>query len=242
MIVAQPKPLDEICAMIEPYKKIMVLGCGGCVSVCLTGGEKEVGVLASSLRLRRKTEGKELEVVEMTIPRQCDYEYFDLMGSRLGEVEAVVNIACGIGTQMMVEKYPEALVYPGQNTTFYGTGASPGHWEEYCLGCGNCLLGLTGGICPVARCSKHLMNGPCGGSENGRCEVDPQNIACVWQLIYDRLKAIDRLDLMEEIMEAKDWSTAADGGVRHFDRDDVYPLDIKEGGSEEEPKEEPAQS
>ena len=228
MIVAEPKPLDEIIDFIAPYKKIMVLGCGGCVSVCLSGGEKEVGILASSLRLRRMKEGKELEVIEMTIPRQCDWEYFDMIGGRIDEPEAVVSIGCGAGVQALVEKFPKAIVYPGLNTSFLGVGVTPGHWEERCLGCGSCLLGLTGGICPVARCSKHLLNGPCGGSEKGRCEVDPKNIPCVWQLIYDRLSAIGRLDMIEKIMAPKDWSRADHGGVRHFDRDDLYPLEHKQ--------------
>lgn len=224
MIVAEPKPLDEICSMIEPYKKIMVLGCGGCVSVCLSGGEKEVGVLAASLRLRRKTEGKELETVEITIPRQCDWEYFDLMGSRLGEAEAIVCIGCGAGVQALVEKFPQAIVFPGLNTSFLGIGNSPGIWQERCAGCGNCLLGETGGICPVARCSKHLLNGPCGGSEKGKCEVDPVNIPCVWQLIYDRMVQLGTLSKIEAIMPMKDWSSASDGGVRNMKRDDLFPL------------------
>lgn len=236
MIVAQPKPLDEICAMIKPYKKVMVLGCGGCVSVCLSGGEKEAQVLASAIRLRYKTQGEEIEVVDMTIPRQCDWEYFDLMGSRLGEVEAVVCIGCGAGVQALVEKFPTALVYPGLNTSFLGIGATPGHWEERCQGCGNCILGETGGICPVARCSKHLLNGPCGGSEKGMCEVDQKNIPCVWQLIYDRMKTLGTLEKMDEIMPLKDWSTSTDGGVRAMDRDDLFPLEHKKQKEEEPAK------
>ena len=227
MIVAEPKPLEEIQGYIEPFNKIMVLGCGGCVSVCLSGGEKEVGVLASSLKLGRQIDGRKLEVVELTIPRQCDWEYFDMMGSGLDDVEAVVCIGCGAGVQALVKKFPKTLVYPGLNTSFLGVGETPGTWTEYCHGCGDCMLGETGGICPIARCSKHLLNGPCGGSENGTCEVDPKNIECVWQLIYDRLKSIGRLDQMERIIGLKDWSTGADGGVRKMKRDDVFPLEHK---------------
>lgn len=233
MIVAETKPIEEIYDFIEPYNKIMVLGCGGCVSVCLSGGEKEVGVMASALKLKRKTEGRELEVVEMTIPRQCDWEYFDLMGSRLDEVEAVVCIGCGAGVQALVKKFPTAIVYPGLNTSFLGVGETPGTWTEYCHGCGNCLLGLTGGICPVARCSKHILNGPCGGSEKGMCEVDPKTIPCVWQLIYDRLKEIDRLDLIEKIMDLKDWSSSSDGGVRRLEKPEVFPLEHKQQAKED---------
>ncbi len=236
MIVAETKPIEEIYGFIEPYNKIMVLGCGGCVSVCLSGGEKEVGVLTSALKLKRKIDGRELEVVEMTIPRQCDWEYFDLMGSRLDEVEAVVSIGCGAGVQALVKKFPDSLVYPGLNTSFLGVGEKPGVWVEYCQGCGSCVLGLTGGICPVARCSKHILNGPCGGSEKGMCEVDPKNIPCVWQLIYDRLKSIDRLDLIEKIMDMKDWSTATDGGVRRMENPEVFALEHKQQEDKEPAK------
>ena len=89
------------------------------------------------------------------------------------------------------------------------------------MGCGECVLDLTGGICPIARCSKSLLNGPCGGSQDGMCEVDPDNIPCGWQLIYDRLKSLGRLDLLEVNLPLKDWSTAHDGGVRTTERKDV---------------------
>ena len=226
MIVAEQKPIEEIAEMIKPYSKIMVLGCGGCVSVCLSGGEKEVGIMASALKMYCKTqENRDLEVVELTIPRQCDWEYFEQVGTTINDVEATVCIGCGAGVQALVEVYPDAIIFPGLNTGALAIGKVPGEWEERCHGCGDCMLGVTGGICPIARCSKHLLNGPCGGSENGKCEVDPKNIDCVWQLIYDRLKKIDRMDLMLKIIPMKNWSTGADGGVRRMTREDMAHLD-----------------
>jgi hypothetical protein len=139
-----------------------------------------------------------------------------------------VCIGCGAGVQALVEKFPDAIVFPGLNTSFLAIGASPGLWQERCAGCGDCLLGITGGICPIARCSKHLLNGPCGGSENRKCEVDPENIPCAWHLIYDRLERLGRLDAMAEIMLAKDWRTAGDGGVRSMLREDLVPLEHKD--------------
>ncbi len=226
MIVAERKPIEEILGMVSKYEKIMLLGCGGCVSVCLSGGEKEVGILASQLRMRRESEGRPLDILEATIPRQCDWEYIDMIGDRLGDVQAILCIGCGAGVQAIVERFPEAIVYPGLNTSFLGIGVSPGLWQERCAGCGNCVLGKTGGICPVARCSKHIMNGPCGGSESGRCEVDPANLDCAWTLIHRRLQKLGRLDFMYDISDPKDWRESSDGGVRTMHKDDVTPLEI----------------
>ena len=122
--------------------------------------------------------------------------------------------------QTLTEQFPEKITLPGLNTTFLGQPVEQGVWHERCQACGNCVLALTGGICPIARCSKSLLNGPCGGSQKGKCEVDP-NIDCAWQLIYDRLKALGRLELMMQINPIKDWSTSRDGGPRHIVREDL---------------------
>jgi hypothetical protein len=130
-------------------------------------------------------------------------------------------MACGVGVQFASEVFPGKRVVPALNTRFYGANLEMGVWAERCAGCGSCVLEKFGGICPIARCSKSLLNGPCGGSQNGKCEVDPQNIDCGWQLIYDRMKSLGMLDRLEENQPVKDWSAGRDGGPGKIVREDV---------------------
>jgi ferredoxin len=220
MIVAEQKPLDEIKQLVSGYDKVLVLGCGTCVTVCFAGGEKEVGILASSLRMATRLDGVQTEFLEATVQRQCEYEYNEAIAELLPQVDAVLSVACGIGVQTMNEQYPGIQTLPGLNTTFLGQPTEQGVWEERCQACGDCVLGTTGGICPIARCAKSLLNGPCGGSQEGVCEVDP-DMPCAWQLIYDRMSALGKLDLLLELNTMKDWRTSRDGGQRKAVREDL---------------------
>lgn len=220
MIVGERKPLAEIWQMVSRYQKLLVAGCGTCVTVCLAGGEKEVGVLTSTLELLAQQQNRDLKVIEKTIIRQCEKEMVRELEAEAKEVEAILSLGCGAGVQTIAEILADLPVYPGLNTSFIGIPEEQGVWSERCAACGNCLLDRTGGICPIARCSKSLLNGPCGGSQNGKCEIDP-GIDCGWQLIYDRLKALGQLDRLEEILPPKDWSANRDGGPRRVDRRDL---------------------
>lgn len=223
MIVADSKPLGEIFGFIQGYQKVLVLGCGECVTVCQVGGEKEVGVLAQALRLKAKTEGKQIEFLENTVRRQCDPEFVTPILDDLKGVEAVVTIACGVGCNFLADQDPDVPVFPGVDTSFYGATVEHGVWEERCAGCGKCILDLTGGICPIARCAKTILNGPCGGTNEGMCEVSsPENeIPCAWALIVERCKKLGTLDRLQEVLAPKDWSTARDGGQRRRIREDL---------------------
>jgi hypothetical protein len=121
--------------------------------------------------------------------------------------------------QAIAERYPDKPVYAGLDTAFLGILESRGVWTEKCAQCGQCVLADFGGICPVTRCAKKLLNGPCGGSREDRCEIDP-NTSCAWQLIYKRLKNIGQLDKLENTYDIKDWSKSIDGGVRKIVRED----------------------
>jgi ferredoxin len=215
MIVGEQKPLEEIKQLVSDYEKILILGCGTCVTVCFTGGEKEVGVLASSLRMATKIDGDPKLVDEATVQRQCEWEFLDSVKDEIERHDLVLSMACGIGVQAIAELFPDACVAPAVNTTFLGLPEEQGLWTERCGACGDCILDRTAGICPIARCAKSLLNGPCGGSQGGKCEIDPE-LPCAWQLIYDRLKAQGRLEQMMEIMPAKDWSHSRDGGPRRL--------------------------
>lgn len=220
MIVAENKPLAEIAELIKDYNKVLFLGCGGCVTVCLSGGEKETEIMATALRLKRKLEGKPLETLTYTLTRQCDPEYVASIENLVGQAEAIVSLACGVGVQYLAEHYPDKWVIPAANTKHIGGSIVHGVWEERCGLCGECILHKTGGICPIIRCSKSILNGPCGGSQDGHCEIDKET-PCAWQLIYDRLKTLNRLDLLTELQPPKDWSKARDGGPRKVVREDV---------------------
>ena len=220
MITAVRKPMDEILAYVKPYKQILLVGCNECVTVCAAGGRKEVGLLSSALQMAFMQSGKTLVVKEMTLERQCDPEYVEELVQYIDQVDAVLSMACGCGVQEIARRYKDKPVFPAVNTTFMGASERQGVWAERCQGCGDCVLGLTGGICPIARCSKRLLNGPCGGSTGGKCEVNP-DIDCAWQLIWDRLKALGIEDRYENIIPAKDWRTSRDGGPRKIIREDL---------------------
>ena len=220
MIVGEQKPLDEILELLGDAQKTLVLGCGTCVTVCFAGGEKEVGILASALRMKSKLDGHPIEADEATVQRQCEWEYIDPLKDQLKEYDVVLSLACGIGVQAMNERFPDVLTLPGLNTTFLGLPEEQGVWEERCQACGECVLGLTFGICPIARCSKQLLNGPCGGSQDGVCEVNPET-PCAWQLIWERAVAMGQVERLMEVQQPKDWSRGRDGGPRKIVREDL---------------------
>ncbi len=220
MIVAEQKTLEEMKQLIGDAEKVLVVGCGTCVTVCFAGGTREAELTATSLRMTSKLDGQPKEVSDITVQRQCEWEYLDQIEDEIKAADIVLSLGCGVGVQTIVERYPDTWVVPGLNTTFMGLPTEQGVWEERCAACGDCVLGLTGGICPIARCSKSLLNGPCGGSEDGHCEIDPA-VQCAWQLIYDRLNSQNKLHLIMEINEPKNWSTSRDGGPRRIIRDDL---------------------
>jgi len=219
MIIAERKPITEIKGYLTGHRRVLVLGCGGCVTVCLAGGAREVAVLAGLLRI-----AGEATISEATIERQCDAEFFESVKKEAEACDAILSMACGVGVQMAAQIFSSKPVYPALNTKFMGTNDGPGQWSENCLACGDCKLGIFGGICPVTRCSKSLLNGPCGGSSKGKCEVDPEHIECGWQLIYDRLRTLGRLDVLEKIEPPRDWSKTHAGGPRRLLRTDVANL------------------
>ncbi|HUW14510.1 MAG TPA: methylenetetrahydrofolate reductase C-terminal domain-containing protein [Anaerolineae bacterium] len=223
MIVGEQKPLQEIKELIGDGKKVLVAGCGTCVAVCFAGGEREAEILTSALNLSFQVDGQPKDIEEIMVQRQCEWEYVEPLADKIVEHDVVVSLACGIGVQTLVERFPDTWIVPGLNTTFLGMPQEQGIWVERCQACGNCILAVTGGICPVARCSKQLLNGPCGGSQNGICEVDP-DMECAWQLVYDRLSRMGRLDLMVAFQPAKDWSVSRDGGPRKIVRKDLLML------------------
>lgn len=219
MITAEQKPIDEIRGMMTPYGRVLVLGCGSCVAECAAGGEKETGALAAALRMAARMEGPDVLIHEKTLDRQCVKEFVLQLDEILDQYDVIVSLGCGAGVQAVAEMYPEIPVIPALNTEFLGETRDQGYWLENCLGCGDCMLYFFGGVCPLARCSKQLLNGPCGGSKDGKCEVDP-NVPCAWQAIIDRLSSFNALDRLETVYPPKKWSKKQGLGPRKIIRED----------------------
>ena len=205
MIVGERKTFEQIWDSVKNYNSVLVLGCGTCVAVCQSGGEKEVGLLASELRMKTQLEGKNIKIGEATITRQCDTEFFDSIKETVKEYDAILSMACGAGVQFSAEVLEPMTLIPALNTRFIGVTEKEGYWSERCRACGLCVLEKYGGICPMTICAKSLVSGPCGGSKNGKCEAS-QEKDCAWVLIYNRLKKQNRLDNLKTPVAVKDYS------------------------------------
>jgi ferredoxin len=220
MIIADRKPLSELLEMVKDCNRILILGCKGCVTVCNVGGTKEVGVLASILKIARKKEGRPLHVDEKTIERQCDPEYIAQVKDLVGQYDAVISMACGVGPQFLSEAYPDQRFFPAVNTTSFGGALGHGVWAERCAGCGTCVIHHFDGMCPIARCSKSLLHGPCGGSARGKCEISKE-VDCIWDMIVKKKMEKGRLEDLTKMKPNKDWRTARDGGPRRSVREEL---------------------
>lgn len=222
MIIGEMKPIEEILEMVRDYQKILIVGCKGCVAVCNAGGPKEVSILGSLLRIARRKQGRDIVADEEVLDRQCEPRLIEQLTESIqeGSYDAIVSIACSIGPQYIAEAFDTMVVLPGLNTSFMGGTIDHGIWGEYCAACGNCGIHNFGGLCPVTRCAKGLLNGPCGGSVDGKCEVS-KDMDCIWGLIYERLKNLGQVDRLRQLIGAKDWSTSLSGGPRKIIREDL---------------------
>jgi len=201
--ITEQKPFEEIQGLLQREKKVYLIGCGTCATMCHTGGSKEV----LEMKQRLTEIGKEI-TGWMIIPTACD----ELTGEALkeehqsvDEADAILVMTCAFGVQTVVRYNLDKPVYPALNTLFIGLEEVPAEFEERCSQCGDCLLGRTAGICPLTACPKGLVNGPCGGYRDGKCEVDPKR-DCAWVQIYQRLKKMGRLDELYAPQPLKDYA------------------------------------
>lgn len=193
MIVSRKKPTQDLLKMLAGVKKVGLVGCKSCASACAVGGEKECNELKALL------EEKGFEVVGIVLPDESCHKMLVRRDIKpLAEAEAIVSLACGSGCQTVADNV-KVPVYPANDTIFVGQTERVGIFHEMCRTCGDCVLGETGGICPMTKCAKSLVNGPCGGQKNGKCEVDPTN-DCAWILIYKRLEGLGLLHKMESTL------------------------------------------
>ncbi|MFZ7132750.1 MAG: methylenetetrahydrofolate reductase C-terminal domain-containing protein [Eubacteriales bacterium] len=209
MIISQQKPMDEIDEMLKRKgsKKIVLTGCSECATVCKVGGEEELKAMKETL----ESMGYEVlgqKVLTTSCNLLLDKKELKELKEELKETDAVLCMACGDGVQTVASNVKDKPVYPANDTMFIGEIKRNGLFEEACRSCGECVLGITGGICPVTKCAKSLLNGPCGGAKNGKCEVDPEN-DCAWILIYNRLKDLGQLENLDAIIEPKNYQKVA---------------------------------
>lgn len=208
MIIVQQKPLEEIFEMTKNFQNILIAGCDGCAAIIQVGGERQAEVLKTLLEMHRKLKGdEESKVKAFSILRQCDRQITaNSLRPLIEDYDAIVSLACGVGVQTIAELYPHKIVIPANDTKFIGMhDPKEGKFYEMCRACGDCILFETGGICPITRCAKGLLNGPCGGQAKGKCEVGGWKKDCAWVLIYNRLKERNRLDLFKKFRIPRDY-------------------------------------
>ena len=208
MIIVQQKPLEEIFRMTEEFQKLLVTGCDGCAAIIQAGGEKQAEILKTLLEMHRKLGGFNSSKIKATsILRQCDKQIVATsLDPLIDDYDVIISQACGVGVQTLADLYPDKLVIPANNTMFLGMhDTKQGSFYELCRACGDCILFETSGICPITRCAKSLLNGPCGGQAKGKCEVGGWKKDCAWVLIYNRLKERNKLDLFTKFRIPRDY-------------------------------------
>lgn len=187
MIVVKAKPVEEVAAMVSRHRRVLLVGCNTCAAVALAGGEKEVETLIETLRLATSRKGAQVEFDGCVLQRQCEPEFIERLDA--DHYDAILSLGCGAGVALLASVNP-IPVYPALDTMFIGSAQGMASWQAECSACGSCVLGDTAGICPVTRCAKGIMNGPCGGVKDGRCELGDRD--CAWVLIYERQHALHR--------------------------------------------------
>ncbi|MFH1847226.1 MAG: methylenetetrahydrofolate reductase C-terminal domain-containing protein [Candidatus Omnitrophota bacterium] len=208
MIITSKKPIIEMLDGLKGREKVFLAGCALCATTCRTGGQKQVDETAVIL----EKEGKKITGSVVLEPACSVLEVKRLyrkMNKEIEDSDIVLSLACGGGTQAIAEVIKTKEIYPANNTLFQGEiselSLKRAKFDQKCSLCGDCVLGLTNGICPVTCCPKELVNGPCGGVKNGKCETD-KNLDCAWLLIYERLKEFGRLKDLKTIKAPKDHS------------------------------------
>ncbi len=191
---------------LKNYRSFFLIGCSECASLCGTGGDPELASMKEAIEAEGKT------VTGTLLPKTgCQ-----TLGTKIelkkdkeacAAADAIIVMSCGAGTQSAVEIFPDKPVFPSNDSLFLGNMTRFQIFDERCSLCGECILDQTGGICPVTGCPKGLLNGPCGGTDNGKCEVSP-DIECAWVRIYERMKKTDQLEDFKKTLEPKDWSAS----------------------------------
>jgi ferredoxin len=215
MIISKQKPFSEILAALENFNRVFLVGCAKCATACKSGGEEEV----FQMQERLVSSGKEV-TGSIIIDETCHMlrTSRDLRSKKevVEEADAILVLACGSGVQSVSESIPKKTV-AALDTLFLGNIRRFGQFEQRCSLCGDCVVTETAGICPATLCPKGLMNGPCGGMAEGRCETDP-DAECAWVMIHDRLTVQGRAERLATIVPARDFSRVRKPGKLKVDK------------------------
>ncbi len=206
--ITRPKTDEELTRLLDGLTRLFVVGCGTCVTLTRTGGVEEVAAMGEKLLSMGK-----MVTGSMVVPVACDELSYDILEEHrqaIDPAEAMVIMTCAFGVQTIGSQLSK-MVVPALDTIFMGKESQAGVFSEVCVQCGECILGETGGVCPVASCHKGLVNGPCGGTNDGKCEID-SNKDCAWTLIYNRLREFDKLDLMRRYQRPKNYNVEPSPG------------------------------
>ena len=203
MIITKQKKLDELLKSVGKGP-VFIVGCNECATLCHTGGEEEVLTMIDVFE-RKQVRVSGWVVLEPACHLNNDKRLLRPFKEELSKSKKILVLACGNGVQTITEIFDDKDIISGTDTLFLGEIKRVNEFDKRCNICGECLLDLFGGLCPVSRCPKSMLNGPCGGAKGGKCEINP-DMNCVWDQIYNRLKQSGKLHLLEEIQKPKDWS------------------------------------
>lgn len=199
--ITKPKEIEEIYRLLDGLNRVYIIGCGTCVTLTHTGGAPEVAAMKETL-----IDSGKLVTGEIVVPVACDNLTSEILNEEMGKIEqadVLLIMTCAFGVQTISSQLKRMTV-PALDTLFIGKESASGQFNEICTQCGTCIIGETGGICPVTSCHKGLVNGPCGGTNQGKCEI-PGNKDCVWTLIYNRLTELGRLDSMRILQSPRNF-------------------------------------
>ncbi len=214
MIIGTLKPFPELLDMIAPFRRILALGCGTCVTICHAGGDRQIEEILEMLRISRGKSAQGIETTRIILRRQCDTAFADDLPMDPANLDAILSFGCAAGLPNLISRFPKLPVIPAINTQCIGSGEGAGRWVERCIGCGDCFVHLTAGICVLTRCPKGMLNEPCGAeTESGSCDAIPAQ-TCVWLDIARRWKQMGTIQQTGRLIPMRNWSVSHSGGYR----------------------------
>lgn len=242
LIIVQQKPLEKIFEMTENFQNFLIVGCDGCAAIVQAGGEKQAEILKTLLEMHRRLGGRnDSKIKAVSILRQCDRQIAaSSLHPLIEDYDALISLACGVGVQTLADLFPNKILIPANDTMFIGMhDTKEGKFYEMCRACGDCILFETGGICPITRCAKSLLNGPCGGQAEGKCEVGGWKNDCAWVLIYNRLKERNKLDLFTKFRIPRDYRVSEHprelgGEMLAEEKEEIKKEEVISGGMKRE--------
>lgn len=211
MIITKQKKFMDILRSIDS-KPVFLVGCSECATLCHTGGKEEILAIKVALE-EKKIPVSGWVILEPACHLLNDKRMLKDYSKHLSESSKVLVLACGNGVQTLAKLLPEKEIIAGTDTLFLGEISRVNDFSKQCLLCGECILDNFASFCPVARCPKSMLNGPCGGASNGKCEINPET-ECVWDYIYQDLKKKGKVDVLKTIQKPKDWSKAVESKRR----------------------------